>query len=169
MKKQNNTPAPPQAPSADGTLTIRDKNEFAYPLSVPPAGSGESVLYNFNAPNPPVPNDVAVKVQFINVPSATRFFFGADEGASTDPDQDFWFEVITTRKRTNSIDPITLTNILAEGEGMLFEPGLRLLRWYKKNPDSPLLERLTSVRITASTAAPAPPRTSEAPVDTQKH
>jgi hypothetical protein len=156
VKKHKEKTLPDNTLPSPGSVTIRSKDNFAGQLFGPKPGSGESILYEFTGADPAFPNDAARSVQFDEFPSATLFLFASDAGGTTNKDQEFYFKVITTRKRTST--PIReLINILSHAEGTIIEPGLRMVEWHKSSPDAGIMDRLSSVRITASTSPPTPP------------
>ncbi|WP_154232282.1 hypothetical protein [Pseudomonas syringae] len=153
MKKHKEKSDPASTLLASGSLTIRDKDKNAGQLFSRSPGTGESVTYEFSSANSPFPNDAARSLQFDEFASATLFHFAADSGATDNKDQEFYFKVITTRKRTSTTIR-QLINILSHAEGTIIEPGLRMLEWHKSSPDAQVIDRLSSVRIIAPTSPP---------------
>ncbi len=168
MKKHKQKTLPTDTLPSPGSVTIRAEDQYAGQLFGPTPGSGDSILYDFTGPDPAFPNDAARSVQFDEFPSATLFLFAADPGGTDNKNQEFYFKVITTRKRTSTTIR-QLINILSHAEGTIIEPGLRMVEWYKIRPDAGIMDRLSSVRITASTSPPTTPKISEPSPETQKH
>lgn len=104
----------------------------------------------------------------MNSPLRRCFFSQQIRGGTDNKNQEFYFKVITTRKRTSTTIR-QLINILSHAEGTIIEPGLRMVEWYKIRPDAGIMDRLSSVRITASTSPPTTPKISEPSPETQKH
>jgi len=140
-------------PTATGTILIRDKDQNPCHLSAPPPGSGGVIVFSFTHSESPCNNDTARTVQFAEFPSATTvYFYDTGEALETD-DQNFWFEVKTTRKRT-STEILNLENFNSYQPGDIIEPGLRLIRKYRKNNNAPIRDALSSVCIHSATAPP---------------
>lgn len=165
MRKHKQKPPPLETLPSPGAVTLRDKDNYAGQLFGPEPGSGESILYDFTGPDPAFPNDAARSVQFDEFSSATLFLFAADAGGTDNKDQEFYFKVITTRKRT-STSIRQLINILSHAEGTIIEPGLRMVEWHKSSENAGIIDRLSSVRITAPTSPPTTSKTSESSPDT---
>lgn len=99
-------------------------------------------------------DNTARTVQFAEFPSATTIIFYAGYYGDTDNlDQNFWFEVKTTRKRTSTII-LHLENFDSYQPGDIIEPGLRLIRKFRKDNNAEIRDTLSFVRIYAANAPP---------------
>jgi hypothetical protein len=140
--------------ASPGKLLIRDKDNATYTLMGPPPGSGQSIDYVLTEPDSPCPNDVARFFQVTEFPSATRIFMCDNTYFSDDKEQSFYMEVVTTRKRT-SVEAIELEYVPSYTPDEIMEPGVQLVRIFRKGSEQ-IRDRLSFVRITASTDAPDP-------------
>jgi len=162
MTPHNNPPtAQGQTPTNTGIILIRDKDQHPCYLSAPAPGSGEEIAYPFLASGSPCKDNTARTVQFAEFPSATTiFFFSGDFGDTSNVAQHFWFEVKTTRKRTSTII-LNLENFDSYQPGDIIEPGLRLIRKFRRDNNAPIRDMLSFVRIYAATAPPTVDGTTE--------
>lgn len=143
-----------QAPTNTGTILIRDKDEAPCHLSGPVPGSGEEIVYSFTASDSPCIDNTARTVQFAEFPSATIIvFYDGREGNTSDLNQNFWFEVRTTRKRT-STTILHLENFGSYQAGDIIEPGLQMVAKYRKSPNAQIRDALSCVCIHAATTPP---------------
>lgn len=138
------------APDIAGELLIQDKDNATYHLSAPATGSGIERGYALTLSTSPVPDNVARHIQF-DLPSATRVFLCDGDHYSKDEDQNFWMELVTTRKRTATVY-IELDLIDTYSPGSIVEPGLRLVGKFRKDHNAQIRDTLSYVRITAATA-----------------
>lgn len=155
MTTHKNPPtAQGQTPTNTGVILIRDKDEHPCYLSAPAPGSGEEIVYSFTASGSPCNDNTARTVQFGGFPSATTIvFYDGQEGNTSDLTQNFWFEVKTTRKRTSTII-LHLDIFDSYQPGDIIEPGLRLIRKFRKDNNAQIRDSLSCVCIHAAKAPP---------------
>lgn len=145
-------------PLTSGNIIIRDKDNATCSLVGPPNGSGTYLTYRFTDSNSPCPYDKCRTIQFDAFSSGTLIFLSDNDSVDEAKDQNFWMELITTRKRTSTaIIELDLIDTFQPGE--IIRPGLMLKRKYRKNNDAQIRDALSGVRIQAPTSPPPLPAT----------
>lgn len=157
-------PASTLAETPSGTITIRDKDNALCSLPAPPSGSGLTWQYEFLDFESPCPDGKSRSITLLELPSATRILLTDDRTCSqkleTIEDDDdwtrnFWFELKTTKKLTTTpIEEIDYYNDFNVNQ--IISPGLQLIGKGRLNNNAQIRDKLSCVRVTASSAEHPP-------------
>ncbi|WP_030131409.1 hypothetical protein [Pseudomonas sp. QTF5] len=139
-----------------GSIIIEDKDGATCTLPAPPAESGQTWQYEFPNAESPCSDNNSFKITFVELPSATTILLTDDRSCSKKLDgrddefsNNFWFELKTNKKHST-------TRLFEVDEIDTFQPpriidrGLELKAKQRLNQNAPIRDKLSCVRITAS-------------------
>lgn len=146
------------ADNSGGSIVIQDKDNDSCALLVPPANSGVTWQYELKGGSTPCGNNIANKISFFDIPSASKILLTDDDTCTKQLSDDnlFWFELKTVKKLTNTAF-MEVSDLASYNTNSIVQPGLQLVDKGRYNGNGAIREKLSCVRISVSSPEKLPP------------